>query len=211
MRSQPRQGRRLRAHQRPRRGLRDDAGLLPARAGCEDRPADRRLRQRGAGARLPEDRLGRHAEGSDRRLGPWVDAKLPYDPANGLPLSLGYITTSSPPIIVNDVLVVGNSAEQGYNQTRIENVPGDILGYDAQDRQVPVEVPRHSASGRVRPRHVGERRVEVDRRRVVVGADVGGSGSAASSTSRPTARPSITSAASAPATTCSARASSRST
>lgn len=64
--------------------------------------------------------------------GPWLDAKLPYDAANGLPLSLGYITTSSPPIIVNDVLVVGNSAEQGYNQTRVENVPGDILGYDAR-------------------------------------------------------------------------------
>jgi glucose dehydrogenase len=63
---------------------------------------------------------------------PWIDAKLPYDPANGLPLSLGYITTSSPPIVVNDVLIVGNSAEQGYNQTRIENVPGDILGYDAK-------------------------------------------------------------------------------
>jgi glucose dehydrogenase len=63
---------------------------------------------------------------------PWLDAKLPYDPANGLPLSLGYITTSSPPLVVNDVLVVGNSAEQGYNQTRIENVPGDILGYDAR-------------------------------------------------------------------------------
>jgi glucose dehydrogenase len=63
---------------------------------------------------------------------PWIDAKLPYDAANGLPLSLGYITTSSPPIVVNDVLVVGNSAEQGYNQTRIENVPGDILGYDAR-------------------------------------------------------------------------------
>jgi quinoprotein glucose dehydrogenase len=63
---------------------------------------------------------------------PWIDAKQTYDPANGLPLSLGYITTSSPPIIVNDVLVVGNSAEQGYNQTRIENVPGDILGYDAR-------------------------------------------------------------------------------
>ncbi len=63
---------------------------------------------------------------------PWLDAKLPYDPANGLPLSLGYITTSSPPIVVNDVLIVGNSAEQGYNQTRIENVPGDILGYDAR-------------------------------------------------------------------------------
>ena len=63
---------------------------------------------------------------------PWLKAKLPYDPAKGLPLELGYITTSSPPIVVNDVVVVGNSAEQGYNQTRIENVPGDILGYDAK-------------------------------------------------------------------------------
>ena len=53
-------------------------------------------------------------------------------PAKGLPLELGYITTSSPPIVVNDVLVVGNSAEQGYNQTRVENVPGDILAYDVK-------------------------------------------------------------------------------
>ena len=63
---------------------------------------------------------------------PWLNAKQPYDAARGLPLELGYITTSSPPIVVNDVLVVGNSAEQGYNQTRIENVPGDILAYEAK-------------------------------------------------------------------------------
>jgi glucose dehydrogenase len=63
---------------------------------------------------------------------PWRQTEQQYDPAKGLPLELGYITTSSPPIVVNDVLVVGNSAEQGYNQTRIENVPGDILAYDAK-------------------------------------------------------------------------------
>ncbi len=62
--------------------------------------------------------------------GPWKQAELKYDAAKGIPLSLGYITSSSPPIIVNDVLIVGNSAEQGYNQTRVENVPGDILAYD---------------------------------------------------------------------------------
>ena len=90
-----------------------------------------------------------------------------------MPLELGYITSSSPPIVVNDVIIVGNSAEQGYNQTRIENVPGDILAYDAQDRQVHMEVPRDPAAGRVRPRDVGERCVALDRRRVVVGADVG--------------------------------------
>lgn len=64
--------------------------------------------------------------------GPWIQSEKKYDAAKGLPLELGYITNSSPPIVVNDVIVVGNSAEQGYNQTRIENVPGDILGYDVK-------------------------------------------------------------------------------
>ena len=63
--------------------------------------------------------------------GPWENWSEPYDAYAGLPLELGYITSSSPPIVVNDVVVVGNSAEQGYHQTRIEMVPGDILGYDA--------------------------------------------------------------------------------
>jgi quinoprotein glucose dehydrogenase len=64
--------------------------------------------------------------------GPWQQWKGPYDPYRGIPLGLGYITSSSPPIVVNGVVVVGNSAEQGYNQTRKEMVPGDILGYDAR-------------------------------------------------------------------------------
>ena len=55
-----------------------------------------------------------------------------YDPYDGIPLEKGYITSSSPPIVVNGVVVVGNSAEQGYNQSRVENVPGDILAYDAR-------------------------------------------------------------------------------
>ena len=63
---------------------------------------------------------------------PWTSRDQPYDADRGLPLELGYITASSPPIVVNGVVVVGNSAEQGYNQTRQENVPGDILGYDAK-------------------------------------------------------------------------------
>jgi quinoprotein glucose dehydrogenase len=55
-----------------------------------------------------------------------------YDPYDGIPLERGYITSSSPPIVVGNVIVIGNSAEQGYNQSRQENVPGDILGYDAR-------------------------------------------------------------------------------
>ena len=64
--------------------------------------------------------------------GPWTSMDRPYDPNVGIPLEIGYITNSSPPIVVNDTVVVGNSAEQGYLQTRIENVPGDILAYDAR-------------------------------------------------------------------------------
>ncbi|MDA1094532.1 MAG: PQQ-binding-like beta-propeller repeat protein [Acidobacteria bacterium] len=64
--------------------------------------------------------------------GPWVAMDRPYDPNIGIPKEIGYITSSSPPIVVDDVVVVGNSAEQGYRQTRVENAPGDILAYDAR-------------------------------------------------------------------------------
>ena len=60
------------------------------------------------------------------------DLGHPYDPYEGLPLERGYITSSSPPIVVNDTIIIGNSAEQGYHQSRIENVPGDILAYNAR-------------------------------------------------------------------------------
>lgn len=63
---------------------------------------------------------------------PFLERGEPLDPDYGLPRELGHITSSSPPIVVNGVVIVGNSAEQGYNQTRIENVPGDILAYDAR-------------------------------------------------------------------------------
>ena len=55
-----------------------------------------------------------------------------FDPFYGIPKEVGYVTSSSPPIVVNGVVVVGNSAEQGYNQSRIENIPGDILAFDAK-------------------------------------------------------------------------------
>ena len=64
--------------------------------------------------------------------GPWEDLNQPYDPNQGIPLEIGFITSSSPPIVVNDVVIVGNSAEQGYLQTRQEMVPGDIMAYDAR-------------------------------------------------------------------------------
>jgi len=56
----------------------------------------------------------------------------PYDVYSGIDRSLGAITTSSPPIVVNGVIIVGNSAHQGGTYTRIENVPGDVQAFDAR-------------------------------------------------------------------------------
>ena len=98
---------------------------------------------------------------------------LKYDPDKGIPRELGNLSTSSPPIVVNGVVVVGNVHEQGYYQTRIENIPGDILAYDAGSG-------KHLWKFHVIPRPgefghdtLGERRLEAHRRRVLVGADVG--------------------------------------
>ena len=105
---------------------------------------------------------------------PWTNLKKQYDPNEGVPLELGYITSSSPPIVVNDVVIVGNSAEQGYHQTRPRKRSGRHPRVQHADRKAPVEVPRGPAAGRVRARDMGERRVALDRRRVVVGAALGG-------------------------------------
>ncbi len=56
----------------------------------------------------------------------------PHDRDSGFPDDVGYITNSSPPMIVNGVIIVGNSHEQGYYQTRQENVPGNVLAYDTK-------------------------------------------------------------------------------
>ncbi len=47
-------------------------------------------------------------------------------------LASGDITSSSPPIVVNGVVVVGNSHDRGYYPDRKENVPGHVRGYDAK-------------------------------------------------------------------------------
>lgn len=66
--------------------------------------------------------------------GPWQDyvvAGGTYDPDYGIPRELGMVTSSAPPIVVNGVVVVLVGHQPSYGQTRIENVPGDIMGFDA--------------------------------------------------------------------------------
>ena len=65
--------------------------------------------------------------------GPWERwDEGPYDPDYGIPRELGMVTSSSPPIVVNGVVVVLVGHEPSYGQSRIENVPGDIMGFDAR-------------------------------------------------------------------------------
>ena len=56
----------------------------------------------------------------------------PYDVFSGIDRDRGAITTSSAPLFVDGVLVVGNSAHQGGRYSRIENVPGDVQAFDAR-------------------------------------------------------------------------------
>jgi quinoprotein glucose dehydrogenase len=57
----------------------------------------------------------------------------PYsvDPDRGV-LDWGDITSSSAPIVVNGVVVVGNSHDRGYYPPNKENIPGVVRGYDAR-------------------------------------------------------------------------------
>ena len=71
-------------------------------------------------------------EDQARGWGPWENLNRPWDAYQGIPLEIGYATASSPPIVVNGVVIVGTSHENGQNQTRIENIPGDIVAYDAR-------------------------------------------------------------------------------
>ena len=162
---------------------------------------------------LSEDRIGGSAEGPDRRTGSrGTKPKQPYD------RNAGHAAEDR----LHHHLVTAHRRQRrpGRRQFGRAGLQPDAAARTCRATsspttrktgKYPVEVPRDSAAGRIRPRDVGERRMAVDRRRLVVGADVGRSGSAGSSTSRPTAPRSTTTVASGPATTCSARASSRST
>ena len=63
--------------------------------------------------------------------GRWQDRSASYDANYGIPRELGMVTASAPPIVVNGVVVVLVGHQPSYGQTRIENVPGDIMGIDA--------------------------------------------------------------------------------
>lgn len=53
-----------------------------------------------------------------------ADGTVGIDPVNG------QIAASSPPIVVGNMLVVGNSSIHGYYPIRVRNIPGFIRGFD---------------------------------------------------------------------------------
>jgi quinoprotein glucose dehydrogenase len=58
--------------------------------------------------------------------------KIGADGTVGIDPSYGQIAASSPAIIVNDVIVVGNSSIHGYYPVRVRNIPGFIRGFDVR-------------------------------------------------------------------------------
>ena len=54
------------------------------------------------------------------------------DPVHGIDPKNGLITHGSPPIVVNGIIVVGNSHGRGYYPKQKENIPGHIRGYDVR-------------------------------------------------------------------------------
>jgi quinoprotein glucose dehydrogenase len=69
-------------------------------------------------------RKARPGETWDPKTLTGADGTIGIDPA------LGEIANSSPAIVVNDVIVVGNSAVHGYYPIRLHNLPGFIRGFD---------------------------------------------------------------------------------
>jgi quinoprotein glucose dehydrogenase len=63
--------------------------------------------------------------------------KTGADGTIGIDPSYGQIAASSPAIMVNDMIVVGNSSIHGYYPIRVRNIPGFIRGFDVRTgRQV---------------------------------------------------------------------------
>jgi glucose dehydrogenase len=64
----------------------------------------------------------------------YVDRVGDYDPYFGPDPADGFITTSTPPMVVDGVVIVGSAFSDGGAPatTRNENLPGDILAFDAR-------------------------------------------------------------------------------
>ena len=59
-----------------------------------------------------------------------AEKKIGADGTVGIDPKYGQIAASSPAIVVNNVIIVGNSSIHGYYPVRVRNIPGYIRGFD---------------------------------------------------------------------------------
>ena len=102
--------------------------------------------------------------------GPWESWDGAYDPDFGIPRELGYITSSSPSDRGERRGGGRQLGRAGLQPDPRRERAGRHPRLRRADRRAQVEIPRHSSPRRVRARDVGERRVAVDGRRLVLGA-----------------------------------------
>jgi quinoprotein glucose dehydrogenase len=88
-------------------------------------------------------RKAKPGETWDEKTGTGADGTVGIDPANG------QIAVSCPAIIVNDVIIVGNSHIHGHYPIRLRNMPSYIRGFDVRT-EAALEVQPDSRAGRVR-------------------------------------------------------------
>ena len=96
-------------------------------------------------------RKARPGETWDAATKTGADGTVGIDPA------LGQIGASCPPIIVNDVIIVGNSHIHGYYPIRLRNLPSYIRGFDVRTGKQFWKFNLVPRAGRVRRRDVEER------------------------------------------------------
>ena len=96
-------------------------------------------------------------------------------------LETGEIGLHSTPTVVKDVVIVGSSFKEGTQVVTHNNTKGLVRAFDVRTGKTALDVQHHSAAGRVRQRHVGERIVGGQRQHRRVDADHRRRGTRASS------------------------------
>ena len=83
--------------------------------------------------------------------------------------SNGQYLWNAPPLVVRDVVIIGSSMADQDSATKMEGAAGEVRAFDVRTGQAALDLPRHPARGRARRRNVGERVVEIHRRRATSG------------------------------------------
>ena len=168
-----RQGRGVRRNRWPRRHLLHLPGVLPARAGCEDRPSCGGIRPASGGRRVPGDGRCRSAGAAARRLGTVGGARRRVRSRLRHPartrLHHGFVAAHCGEQHRGGGQLGGAGLQPDPHRERAGRHPRLRRAHGRSQ----VEVPRDPAARGVRARDLGERRLDVRRRRLLVGADVG--------------------------------------